>query len=239
MNLLMNFMRNYWYYVILVIVSSYMLGSISFSIIITKLFKNKQDIRNYGSGNAGFTNVLRSIGPLPAILTMLGDFGKGALAILISEVVFSHCPLEGIPTFYIIRYGMYIAGFCCIIGHIYPCFFEFRGGKAVLTTFSMAVIIDWRIGLLALGVFIFVLAISKIVSLSSILAAASFPIWNFIMVFFVDYSDPHSTTLFSYVIISTLFSFLIALIIIYKHGSNIDRILSGTEKKLTFAKRKV
>ena len=210
---------------------------ISFSIIITKLFKNKQDIRNFGSGNAGFTNVLRSVGILPSILTMLGDFGKGVVSILIAKEIFSHCLIAGIPTFYIVRYAMYLAGFCCIIGHIYPCFFGLRGGKAVLTSLSMAVMIDCRIGFLSLVVFVLVLAFSKIVSLASILSSISFPIWNFIIVFFYDYSRPNSTLLFSYVIISTMLSFLFAFIIVYKHSSNIDRILSGTEKKITFAKK--
>ena len=134
-------------------VIAYLLGSISFSIIFTRLLANHQDIRTMGSGNAGMTNVLRSVGKLAAFLTFICDFAKGALAVLIARTIFQYvCTANGFPLSWA-QYGTYLAGLAAILGHIYPVYFGFRGGKGVLTTAAMMLVLDWRVFLCTLVVF--------------------------------------------------------------------------------------
>lgn len=232
-----NFLKYYWGYMIIVSILGYLIGSVSFSILFTRRFKNKLDIRDLGSGNAGFTNVLRSVGFGPAVLTMLGDFGKGILACWLGRIIFSQINLDGVPQFCIIQYGTYIAGFACLIGHVYPCFFGFRGGKAVLTALSLLIMTDWRVAILALAVFLITVIITRLVSLGSILAAASYPILTFFITYYYDYLGSKRSITFGYTIIVTTISTLVALFVIYKHKKNLLRILNGEEKKLTIASK--
>ncbi len=230
------FLREYFLYMVLVAGVGYLLGSICFSIIFTKFFKDKVDIRNLGSGNAGFTNVLRSVGILPALLTMLGDLFKGILACLIGQMVFSNFSISGVPQFCIIQYGIYLSGVCCVIGHIYPCFFKFKGGKAVLTAFALIIMTDLRVALVLLLVFVIIVFATRIVSLGSIIAALLYPILTFITSYFYDYLGGAREVTFGYVVISTTVSAFIGLIVMYKHKSNILRIMKGQEKKFSIAK---
>ena len=138
-------MFNYLIAIFFTSVISYLLGSVNFSIIITKRTKQHADIRTMGSGNAGFTNVLRSVGKIPAILTILGDFSKGIISILLGKLIFSSEFLFGNQSSEIIQYGSYLAGFFCFLGHIYPCFFNFKGGKGIVTAASIVWMIDWRV----------------------------------------------------------------------------------------------
>ena len=142
-------------YGVLTGVIAYLLGSISFSIIFTKLFSHKQDIRTMGSGNAGATNVLRSVGPKAAICTFIFDFAKGILSVFIGRQLFAYMTtftsIEGIGSGELIQYGAYIAGFCCAMGHIFPIFFGFKGGKGVLTSWAIIALIDWRAFVMAVS----------------------------------------------------------------------------------------
>lgn len=218
---------------------SYLLGSISFSILFTRLFDNNMDIRTLGSGNAGLTNVLRSVGVKAALFTFVFDFAKGAASVFLAKEIFRYtCGLSGAPLYYV-EYGAYLAGLACIIGHIFPLYFHFRGGKGVLAGSAMLAFVDWRFFLAALVVFIIVLAVSRIVSLSSIIAAATFPVANFIFVYFFDYrsgSTPYGPIPLSYVWITTAIAFVTAAILVAKHRSNIGRLLKGTEKTITVKK---
>lgn len=232
-----NFIRLYWIQMIIVAAIGYLIGSISFSILVTRFFKNKSDIRDMGSGNAGFTNVLRSVGKLPAILTMIGDFSKGIIACLIGQWFFSLIDFPGVPDFCIVQYGMYIAGIACLIGHVYPCFFEFRGGKAVLTALSLIIMTDWRVAALCLSLFLIIVITTRLVSLGSILAAVSYPIFTFIVTYFCDYIGKSRTVTFGYTVIVTTLSFFVGVFVIYKHRKNIERLLNGEEKKISIAKR--
>lgn len=220
-----------------VALAGYLIGSVSFSILLTRHYMNKSDIRNLGSGNAGFTNVLRSVGFWPAFLTMIGDFGKGIVACLFGRIVFSQISLPGVPEFCIIQYGMYIAGAACLIGHVYPCFFGFRGGKAVLTALSLLIMTDWRVAFLALAVFLIIVFSTRLVSLGSILAAASYPIITFCVTYFYDYVGGQRPVTFGYTIIITTISTLIGIFVIYKHKKNLIKLLNGEEKKLTIASK--
>jgi len=141
-----------WLQIIAALLAAYLIGSISFSIIITSRVANK-DIRTMGSGNAGFTNVLRSIGWGPAIATILLDFAKGLLAVAIGGMLFRTFTVNGIPSAELVSYGKYIAGFACILGHMYPIYYGFKGGKGVVTSLALMAIADWRVFLVCLATF--------------------------------------------------------------------------------------
>ncbi|MCI1966827.1 MAG: glycerol-3-phosphate 1-O-acyltransferase PlsY [Oscillospiraceae bacterium] len=218
-------------YSLIVVVLSYLLGSISFSIIFTKRLHNNIDIRTLGSGNAGLTNVLRSVGVKAGILTLIFDFAKGAVSVYAGRMIFQYfCTFSGMPP-YFAQYGAYLAGLFCMIGHIYPVYFNFRGGKGVLSSAAMLLVLDWRLFAVAIGIFILTFALSQIVSLGSILASASFPIANFLFLYFQDYRAMQAVPQ-SYVWITTLFACMISSLLIWKHRQNIKRLKSGTEKKL-------
>lgn len=220
---------------------SYLLGSVSFSILFTRLFDNNTDIRTLGSGNAGLTNVLRSVGMKAALCTLIFDFAKGAVSVFLAKEIFRYaCSLSGAPL-YTVKYGAYLAGLACIIGHIYPLYFHFRGGKGVLSAAAMLAFVDWRFFVVAIAVFAAVLAISKIVSLASIIGVATFPIANFLLVYFVDYrsgATPYGPVPLSYVWVTTAFALVTAAILILKHRTNIGRLISGTEKTFTIKKNR-
>lgn len=217
-----------------VLVIGYLLGSVSSSIIFTKIF-GKTDIRTMGSGNAGMTNVLRSVGAKAAILTSILDFAKCVLASWIGRLVFQYvCGANAAPA-YLIQYGTLLAGLACVLGHIYPLYFGFRGGKGILSTSAMMLVLDWRIFVLAVTVFVVTLLISKIISISSILAAASFPFTAFLTTYY-DWSTKSSgfgKLPISYIIIVTGFAVVFAALLIFKHRANIERLRNGTEKKVS------
>ncbi|MGN0477952.1 MAG: glycerol-3-phosphate acyltransferase, partial [Hominenteromicrobium sp.] len=145
----------------------YLLGSISFAIILTRFFAH-EDVRDYGSGNAGATNVLRVAGKKASALTFLCDFMKCAASVLIGYYALRYvCVQHGIDE-EMARLGMYAAGFLCIIGHMYPLYFGFRGGKGVVTAAAMMLLLDWRVFLICLAVFLLTFLWKKTVSLSSI-----------------------------------------------------------------------
>lgn len=219
---------------IIIAVVSYLLGSISFSIIFTKIFM-KDDIRNFGSGNAGATNVLRTAGKKPAILTLLFDFLKGIVSVLIAQIVFTSILEDLAIPLVFVSVAKIFAGFCCILGHIFPIYFNFRGGKAVATAGAMIAVVDYRAFIIVLATFIIVTYFTKIVSLASISAAISFPISLFVFnVFFtssVQVLEASQSNL--YVFIMTFMASLIAFIVVFKHKENIARIIKGEEKKIT------
>ncbi|MDD2361542.1 MAG: glycerol-3-phosphate 1-O-acyltransferase PlsY [Oscillospiraceae bacterium] len=226
LNQMIDFLLNCWPSLILTALTAYLLGSLNSAIIVTKLFSHS-DIRDSGSGNAGATNVLRSQGKLPALFTTVGDLGKSIAAVFIGGFLVSEMNggyIDGSMKFVLV--GKYLAGLFCIIGHIYPLYFGFRGGKGVLTTLGMMIILDWRVALICLGVFIIIVLIFRMVSLGSISAVFVLPILTGIFSRLVD-GNSAVTTLFC--IVMTTF---IALILILKHIPNIKRIINGTESKL-------
>ena len=218
---------------------AYLLGSISFSILFTKLFDQKKDIRSMGSGNAGATNVLRSVGVKAAIFTFIFDFAKGVLSVFIGKMIFQYLAIPNISEISdleLIQFGAYIVGFFCVMGHIFPLYFGFKGGKGVLTSWAIIALIDWRSFIAVIVVFLIVFLFSKIVSLASICAAASYPICTLVFNLGIAYLWQHSVTIW-YVLITFLVGTLQAGILIWKHRSNIQRIRQGTEKKITIKKK--
>lgn len=223
-----------------IIIVSYLLGSISSSIIITRRVSNKADIRSMGSGNAGLTNVLRSVGAFAGVLTLIGDFLKGILALWITQSIFLSPAFIGPVPYAVFQLGSYLAGTFCLLGHIYPCFFGFKGGKGILTASAVILMIDWRIFCIVIGAFVIVLFCSKIVSLASLTAAVLFPIATFCVGFFADYHPSANTdngVSLSYLMLISVISLAIAALVIYKHRANIERLLNGTESKLSFKRR--
>ena len=200
---------------IIISLIAYFIGSISFSVIFSRKFAGF-DVRDKGSGNAGTTNVLRTVGKKVAALTLLCDILKGVLAIAIAVIaskIWTDVNLEILK---------YLAGFFAILGHTFPIFFEFRGGKGVATALGVLITLDGKVGLICLVFALILIALTKMVSVGSILAAILFPI---LMVFM-------GNVRFEAIIISLF----IALLVIFNHRSNIKRIQNGTENKLSFKK---
>lgn len=218
---------------LLVAAAGYLLGSISFAIILTRVFAH-EDVRSHGSGNAGATNVLRVAGKKASALTFLCDFLKCALSVAIGYYALHFiCLANGIDPV-LARLGMYAAGFCCIIGHMYPLYFGFRGGKGVVTAAAMILLLDWRVFLICFTFFALVFAWKKTVSLASICGCLLYPIVTFFITFFIDYKIGGLPGF--YVAMATAVAALIGVTVIVKHRANIKRILAGEEKPISFKK---
>lgn len=219
--------------ILIISIISYLIGCINTSLAITKILKIGSDIRSVGSGNAGFTNVLRTMGKKMAIFTFIGDFLKGILAVWItSMIVTSSQAFQNNEN--LILSAKYISGMMCVIGHIYPCFFKFKGGKGVLTTWATMFLIDWRVAVVLITVFLITLLISKIISLASIMAAVSYPVSTFVICFFGDYLV--TKNLYD-MLFPTIASLIVGALVIYKHKSNILRLLNGKEIKISVHKK--
>lgn len=219
--------------ILIISIISYLIGCINTSLAITKILKIGSDIRSVGSGNAGFTNVLRTMGKKMAIFTFIGDFLKGILAVWITVVIVtSNQAFQNNEN--LILSAKYISGMMCVIGHIYPCFFKFKGGKGVLTAWATMFLIDWRVAVVLITVFLITLLISKIISLASIMAAVSYPVSTFVICFFGDYLV--TKNLYD-MLFPTIASLIVGALVIYKHKSNIIRLLNGKEIKISVHKK--
>ena len=220
---------------------SYLLGSLNFSIIFTKIF-TKKDIRTLGSGNAGLTNVIRSTGPVPAILSLIGDFGKAVVSAVIANIIFNASAHPGLSSFLALWTGTF-----CIIGHMYPIFYGFKGGKGVLTAAAMVLMIAPSrpiIFFVCIAIFAFFTIVTKLVSLSSIIAVSCFPVavWCFygIAIPKIDYKvfEFFSKFFIEPRYFLTTFSMILPFLIIVKHFQNIERMLRSVEKNFSFSKKK-
>lgn len=207
---------------IIVAVIAYAIGSINFSVIFSRRFAGF-DIREKGSGNAGSTNMLRSVGKKAAAITLVCDILKGLVAILIAYLFgrFNE-ELDGALL-------VQIAALCVVLGHTFPIFFEFRGGKGVATSLGVLLLVNWQIGLICLIFALIIMAATRMVSAGSVTAAILYPI----LVLF-GIGKEYFLVGGNYII----FSILLALIVIFNHRANIKRILSGEENKLSFSKNK-
>ena len=204
---------------------AYLLGSISFSVIFTKKFCGF-DVREKGSGNAGSTNVLRTAGKKVALLTLLCDILKGVVAIAVAILIGLIVKADDVQKAILVE----IAGVLVVIGHTFPIFFKFRGGKGVATALGVLLITNWKIGLICLIFALLLMAVSKIVSLGSISAAILFPV---LCVFIKDtYIVGNNNAHFTYIV----FGIIMALIVVFNHRSNIKRLAEGKENKLSFKK---
>lgn len=232
--MILEILSYYWLPILFVAIGSYLIGGINASILVTKVLNPGQDIRDVGSGNAGFTNVLRTQGIKMGVITFVIDFLKGIVAVWFSEIVFSifHVNLIG-NNFPIEIFLKYLTCLMCVIGHMFPCFFDFKGGKSILVAWSSMLLIDWRIFLILISVFLITLLFTKIVSLSSINAAVILPIAAFVCNYFVDYKRTGNILVMW---IPLIFCIVISSVVIIKHRGNILRIIKGEEKKLCINK---
>lgn len=208
-------------------VLSYLLGSFNSSILVVRLLKH-QDIREFGSHNAGLTNTLRCFGKGCAALTLVGDLAKGIVAVLLSKGI---CELlgTGLTAQNDVHFIGYIAGIFAILGHVFPIYYHFKGGKGVLVGVSVFLGIDWKVFLCLIVIFAVVLAISKYVSLGSIIAAACCPVVTFLFQFWQRGDLP-----MWYLWLNTGLAALMGAWVIYMHRTNIQRLKAGNENKFSF-----
>jgi glycerol-3-phosphate acyltransferase PlsY len=228
---------------------AYLCGSVNFAILTTKAFTG-DDVRNSGSGNAGMTNVMRTAGFLPGIITFGGDFIKALVAVALGKYLLPYIAnlyvtdltadtLAVLPV-----YGALLTGFFCLLGHVFPLFFGFRGGKGIVTAAGTMLIIDWRLFLLEVAVFATLFLITRIISVASLTAAVTYPLTAWLC--FGVFSPVDNTNAPAYTantplpmaVFVPIAAACIAALVIYKHKDNIKRLLNGEEKKLTLKKNK-
>lgn len=206
------------YYIIMAIVA-YLIGSVSFGVIFTKKMAGF-DVREKGSKGAGATNVLRNAGKKAAALTLVCDILKGVVAMLLAIL------LGNIVTELDKALLVQVAAIAVVIGHTFPIFFGFKGGKGVATSLGILLLINWQIGLICLVFALVIMALTRMVSAGSVLAAILFPVLTLFI------GQEHFIVSGNYFV----FSVIMALIVAFNHRTNISRILSGTENKLSFKK---
>ena len=221
-------MENWWLLILLVYggtaAVSYFLGCFNGAVIVSKYIL-RDDVRNYGSGNAGLTNFHRTFGGGLTAVVILCDALKAVVALLICMKVFGSFGQIGIFGHMLdgAMFGKYWAALFCLLGHMFPCIFHFKGGKGILSGGAIALMIDWRIALVVWGGFLILVILTRYVSLGSVWAGASFPFASWFV--FGDWVV-----------------FVLALIagglVVWQHRGNIKRLLSGTENKFSLHKKK-
>jgi len=206
---------------IIVAIIAYLLGSISFSVILSKKMAGF-DVREKGSGNAGTTNVLRSVGKKAAIITLVCDVLKGVVAILIAVIVGKI--VKDLNNSLLVQ----LAGIAVIVGHTFPVFFGFKGGKGIATSLGVLLVTNWNIGLICLVFALILMILTRMVSLGSIVAAILFPV----LVIFMPSN--------AYIVEGNyvIYSIILAVLVVFNHRSNVKRLLNGTENKLDVKKIK-
>lgn len=190
---------------------SYLCGCFNGAVIVSKYIL-RDDVRKHGSGNAGLTNFYRTFGGPLTALVILTDALKVVVAVLLSSAML------GGTTF-----SLYWAGLFCLLGHMFPCMFQFRGGKGILSGGTLAIMIDWRIALVVWGGFLILAALTKYVSLGSCWAGLSFPFATWFL-----YGEW----------LLLVLAILIGGLVLWKHRENIKRLLAGTESKFSLHKKK-
>ncbi len=210
-----NLMLPFWSAVIIAIIASYLFGCFNGAIVISKYVLHN-DVRKHGSGNAGITNFYRTFGGPLTFLVLLCDVLKMVGGVLLARFL--------LAPFGLYLEATYIAGLFVVLGHTFPVFFSFRGGKGILSGGTLTVMIDWRVALIAIGIFLITVILTRWVSLGSIFATISFPIAVSCFL--------HPGTLESTI------SFLISAMIIFMHRENIKRLIRGEENRFSFHRKR-
>ena len=210
-------------YIIIAIIS-YLIGSVNFSVILSKKIPGF-DVREKGSGNAGSTNMLRSVGKGAAALTLICDILKGVVAIGIAILLGNMVQDSNKELL------LQIAGIMVIVGHTYPVFFGFKGGKGVATSLGVLLLSNWQIGLICLVFALVMMALTRMVSLGSCTAAVLFPVLTlFINQHYTVLTEGKNGNVYF------IYSVILAAIVLFNHRENIKRIYDGTENRLSFKK---
>lgn len=197
-----------WYSILIAVLAAYLLGNLNGAVCMSALLAN-DDVRKHGSGNAGLTNFVRNYGAVKGLAVLAIDAGKTVVACLVGGLLLKPYDCQLI--------GMTLGGLCVMLGHAFPALLGFKGGKGILCGLFVAVVVDWRIALIILGVFILAYAITKYVSLASILAALTFA---------VCFAIFHYDNL--YVMLGGI---LMGSLTIFMHRGNIARLVKGQERK--------
>lgn len=205
--------------VVLMLIAGYLLGSLNFSIIFTKIFA-RTDVRDHGSGNAGFTNTIRTAGKKVGILVFICDALKAVVAILIAMAVAKWLPFDSY-----VQYGKYAAALGAVLGHNFPVYYGFRGGKGIVVSIAILFSLNWIVACFTLGAFLILFAITGIVSLSSLTGALTVTVSS-IVLYVMGKTD---TVQLALMIVMSILAF-------YMHRANIKRLLNGTES--SFKKKK-
>lgn len=195
---------------------AYLIGSINFSVIFSKKMAGF-DVREKGSGNAGTTNMLRSVGKKAAAITLVCDILKGVVAILIALLIGRM--VDGANTSALVQ----TAGIAVILGHTFPIFFKFKGGKGVATSLGVLIMSNWQIGLICLVFALILIVLTQMVSVGSIAAAVLYPV---LTLFIPQNYIAEGNYL--------IYSILLAVLIIFNHRENVKRLLNGTENRISF-----
>lgn len=211
-------------YIIIAIIA-YLIGSVNFSIIISKKMAGF-DVREKGSGNAGTTNMLRSVGKKAAAITLLCDILKGIVSIGIAIIIGNI--IKNVDKELLIQ----IAGIAVILGHTFPIFFGFKGGKGIATAIGILFMSNWQIALICLVFGIVLIVLTRMISIGSCGAAVLFPVLTlFINENYTVLSNEKNGNVYF------IYSVILSVIVLYNHRSNIKRILDGNENKLSFSKK--
>ena len=203
---------------LIVAIIAYLIGSINFSVILSKKMAGF-DVREKGSGNAGTTNMLRTVGKKAAAITLICDILKGVVAILIAILIGKI--VEESNSALLVQ----IAGVAVILGHTFPIFFKFKGGKGVATSLGVLIMSNWQIGLICLVFALVLMALTQMVSVGSIAAAILYPV----LTLFIpqNYIVPGNYL---------IYSIILAVLIVFNHRENVKRLLNGTENKIHWMK---
>ena len=206
-------------YVVMAIIA-YLIGSVNFSVIFSKKFAGF-DVREKGSGNAGTTNMLRSVGKGPAALTLICDILKGVVSILLAIAIGSI--FKNTDRALLVQ----VAAIAVVIGHTFPIFFKFKGGKGVATSLGVLLLTNWQIGLICLVFGLLLIILTRMVSLGSCAAAVLYPV----LTLFINqhYIVTGNSSYFIY-------SIILAVIVLFNHRENIKRIMQGKENRISFNK---
>jgi glycerol-3-phosphate acyltransferase PlsY len=218
LRLLLELGADLWIPAVLVAVVAYLMGCFNGAVIVAKYIL-RNDVRKHGSGNAGLTNFHRVFGgPLTAVV-ILCDVLKAVLAVLLGAWAAKHLLMD---ESIVIVLGKYWAALFCLLGHMFPCMFHFKGGKGILSGGTIALMVDWRIALVVWGGFIVLVVLTRYVSLGSVWAGASFPFATWFC-----FPEP----------IIVVLSFLCGGLVVFMHRANIKRLIQGNENKFSFHKK--
>ena len=204
---------------LLTTVIAYFCGCFNGAVIVSKYIL-RDDVRTHGSGNAGLTNFYRTFGGPLTLVVILTDVFKAIVAIWVGMFLFRQMIANEVL---VVALSKYWAGLFCLLGHMFPCMFHFKGGKGILSGGAIAIMIDWRIALVVWGGFLILAILTRYVSLGSCWAGASFP--------FATWFVYHN-------VVITVLGAVIGLLILYMHRGNIKRLLTGTENKFSLHKKK-
>ncbi len=204
---------------LLVAAAAYFCGCFNGAVIVSKYIL-RDDVRSHGSGNAGLTNFYRTFGGKLTLVVILCDVLKAVIAIWVGMLLARQMVVDDAP---VVMLSKYWAGLWCLLGHMFPCMFGFKGGKGILSGGTNAIMIDWRLALLVWGGFLILAVLTRYVSLGSVFAAAAFPVGTWLFV-------SHNSVIM-------VLALLLGGLVLYMHRSNIHRLLTGTENKFSLHRK--